>query len=207
MEFPVPGLTNDSGAIMIGADGNLWFNEYNGNRIGRMTLAGVVTEFPVPTASAGIGGCALASDQHLWCTEINASQLARVATDGTITELPALASSRPSLIIIGPDGGLWIAEFYAGIDSGRIASVTLAGQVTELTPRNLSTSNLTSGPDGSIWFVENSGNYLGRISLGGTVDRFMPPTTASGPLGIVTGPDGNLWFTEVSAGKIGRYTP
>jgi len=35
--------------ITAGPDGNLWFTEANGNRIGRITPAGVVTEF-----SAGI---------------------------------------------------------------------------------------------------------------------------------------------------------
>src|SRR3954469_5047322 len=35
--------------ITVGPDGNLWFTERGANRIGRITLAGVVTEF-----SAGI---------------------------------------------------------------------------------------------------------------------------------------------------------
>jgi virginiamycin B lyase len=74
-------------------------------------------------------------------------------------------------------------------------------------PSNLSTSNMTTGPDGNIWFTENAVNYIGRITLGGTVTRFMVPTPASGPLQIVTGPDGNIWFTETNAGKIGRLTP
>jgi virginiamycin B lyase len=85
--------------------------------------------------------------------------------------------------------------------------VTLTGSITELMPNNLSISNLTAGPDGNIWFTESAGNYIGRMTLGGTVTRFMVPTAASGPLQIVTGPDSNLWFTETNAGKIGRFTP
>lgn len=35
-------------AIVAGPDGNLWFTEYDGDRIERITPAGVVTEYSVP---------------------------------------------------------------------------------------------------------------------------------------------------------------
>ena len=40
--------------ITAGPDGALWFTEYWGNKIGRITTAGVITEFPVPTASSNV---------------------------------------------------------------------------------------------------------------------------------------------------------
>src|SRR5579862_8306665 len=40
--------------ITLGPDGNLWFTEYAGNRIGRITPSGVVTEFS-DGISAGAG--------------------------------------------------------------------------------------------------------------------------------------------------------
>src|SRR5947207_2382042 len=42
------------GEITTGPDGNLWFTEHGifGNRIGRITTVGAITEFPVPTANA-----------------------------------------------------------------------------------------------------------------------------------------------------------
>jgi streptogramin lyase len=47
-EFPVPTAGSGPEAITTGPDGNLWFTEAAGNRIGRITPAGVITEFPLP---------------------------------------------------------------------------------------------------------------------------------------------------------------
>jgi hypothetical protein len=49
-EFPVPSASSEPIGITTGPDGALWFNEYSGNKIGRITTAGVVTEFSTPTA-------------------------------------------------------------------------------------------------------------------------------------------------------------
>jgi streptogramin lyase len=65
---------------------------------------------------------------------------------------------------------------------------------------------ITAGPDGAVWFTENSGNRIGRITTGGVVSEFPIPTAASSPSRITAGPDGALWFTEFNANKIGRIT-
>jgi len=64
---------------------------------------------------------------------------------------------------------------------------------------------ITAGPDGNLWFVEQTGNMVGRITTAGVITQFAIPTANSAPFGITLGPDGNLWFTE-SVGKIGRIT-
>ena len=38
--------------IAAGPDGNLWFSDVVGNRIGRISTAGTISEFPVPTANS-----------------------------------------------------------------------------------------------------------------------------------------------------------
>ena len=49
-EFSV-GITGDPWDITAGPDGNVWFTEYNRNRVGRITPAGIVTEFAATTNS------------------------------------------------------------------------------------------------------------------------------------------------------------
>jgi streptogramin lyase len=67
---------------------------------------------------------------------------------------------------------------------------------------------MTTGPDGNLWFVESTANKIGRLTPAGTLTEFSTglPTSA-GLFGITAGPDGNLWFTESNADRIGRITP
>jgi streptogramin lyase len=71
-------------------------------------------------------------------------------------------------------------------------------------------NSITAGPDGNLWFTEqsSSGNVknIGRITPQGVITEFPVSTTYSGPLSIAAGPDGNLWFTEMG-NQIGRITP
>src|SRR5438105_2827345 len=50
-EFPVPTAASGPSGITQHLDGNLWFTEFNADRIGRITPAGVVTEFTLPAGS------------------------------------------------------------------------------------------------------------------------------------------------------------
>jgi streptogramin lyase len=62
--------------------------------------------------------------------------------------------------------------------------------------------------DGTVWFTEQTGNRIGRMSPDGTAIReFDLPNPGSAPRIITLGPDGNLWFTEHLGNRIGRITP
>jgi streptogramin lyase len=67
---------------------------------------------------------------------------------------------------------------------------------------------ITAGPDGNLWFAEERGNNIGRITTNGRITEYPIPTAGSEPENIIAGPDGNMWFTEYagSSGKIGRIT-
>ncbi len=65
---------------------------------------------------------------------------------------------------------------------------------------------IASGPDGALWFTENEGNNIGRISVSGAITEYPIPTSASQPQGIAAGPDGALWFSESQGNNIGRIT-
>jgi virginiamycin B lyase len=43
-----------------------------------------------------------------------------------------------------------------------------------------------------LWFTEDSGNKIGRITPAGVITEFSIPTPNSRPYDIATGPDGNL---------------
>ena len=62
---------------------------------------------------------------------------------------------------------------------------------------------LVAGPDGNLWFAENKGWAIGRMSMLGELAEF--PVQGGMPSAITVGPDENLWFTE-DQGRIGRIT-
>jgi virginiamycin B lyase len=63
-----------------------------------------------------------------------------------------------------------------------------------------------AGPDGALWFTEQAGNKIGRITPAGAITEFSIPTPGAAPLFITAGPDGALWFVESNVNKIGRIT-
>jgi streptogramin lyase len=54
-EFTIPTTNSTPRYITAGPDGNLWFTEMDGNKIGRITTAGVDTEFTVLGSTSGPG--------------------------------------------------------------------------------------------------------------------------------------------------------
>jgi hypothetical protein len=104
----------------VGPDGNLWFTEASGNRIGRITPLGVITEFPVPTTFSDLSGITAGPDGNLWFTEFSGNKIGRITPSGVITEFPVpFASGGPVGITAGPDGNLWFTEM-SGNKIGRV---------------------------------------------------------------------------------------
>src|SRR5690348_2031123 len=63
-EFPI-AVSAVARYITVGPDGNLWFTEGEGNRVGRLTPAGRLTEFPLPTRRAHPDRIVVGPDQNL----------------------------------------------------------------------------------------------------------------------------------------------
>src|SRR6266536_2803690 len=114
-EYPIP-TKGTPFAIAAGPDGNLWFTEFDGSKIGRIAPAGRITEFPLPTPCTPIDGCGLdgittAPDGNLWFTEAIGNTIGRITPSGSFSGfgIPT-AKSRPEGITTGPDGNLWFTE-------------------------------------------------------------------------------------------------
>ena len=205
-EFPVPTSNRNPNGITTGPDGNLWFNETGGNKIGKMTPSGTFTEYPVPTSNSGLENITTGPDGNLWFTEANGNQIGRITPSGIIAEFPIPTSgSYPEDITVGPDGNLWFTEYFGN----QIGRITPNGSITEfpLPNGNSNPNYITTGPDGNLWFTEYGTNLIGQITTSGSITEFPIPTSGSNPRGITTGPDGNLWFTEVTGNQIGQITP
>jgi virginiamycin B lyase len=57
-----------------------------------------------------------------------------------------------------------------------------------------------------MWFTEEAGNNIGRITPAGVIHEFPLPEAGSGPVGITAGSDGRIWFTEQLGNNIAAIT-
>ncbi len=195
--------------ITAGTDGALWFTEYFGNKIGRITTDGDITEFPVAMVGselAQLNDITAGPDGALWFTEGYARKIGRITKAGVITEY-AVPGGWPKAIITGPDGALW----FTGVSqSGGIGRITTGGVVTEYSlPTGHVPNDITVGPDGALWFTELVANQIGRMTIDGVLRAEFPLSPISCncvlPAGIGLGPDGALWFAK-DIDKVGRIS-
>src|SRR4051812_7653839 len=82
----------------------------------------------------------------------------------------------------------------------------LAQSITEFPlPVGRTPTGIAAGPDGSVWFTDDT-DRVGRISPTGDLVEFVIPGASSGAWSIALGPDGAFWFTESNGNQIGRIT-
>ena len=85
-EYPIPTPSANPRAITAGPDGNVWFTELDGHKIGRITPAGVITELGVPSQGSP-GSIVAGPDGNLWFVEPGAvNAIGRVTPNGGISE-------------------------------------------------------------------------------------------------------------------------
>ena len=66
---------------------------------------------------------------------------------------------------------------------------------------------ITTGSDGALWFVEELGDQIGRISTSGTITEYALPTSGTYPMYITTGSDNNLGSPSRSETASGGSPP
>ena len=104
------------GGITTGPDGNLWFTEVTGNRIGRITpgAPNTITEFPIPTADSRPFAIVTGPDGNLWFGEAGGGEgIGRISPNSpnTITEFSIPGGD----ITNGPDGNLWFTQLRQSV--------------------------------------------------------------------------------------------
>jgi streptogramin lyase len=210
----VPTAASQPTEITIAPDGNLWFTEYVGNKIGMInpkTLA-ITESAKLPGANPSPNGITAGPDGNVWFTEFanDAIRMINPATLAVTTFTIPTANAQPYDITTGPDGNLWFTE-QAGNKIGMFNPTTQAfTESTTLPTGGSQPSGITTGPDGNVWFTESGTNKVGVINPKSlTFSEFNAPAANSQPDEITTGPDGDLWFTEhnVTVNKIATINP
>jgi virginiamycin B lyase len=201
------GETDGVYGMTVGSDGAIWLAE--GDRIGRITTAGVYTHFLVgnyyPFAITS------GSDGNLWFLALNASSGDSVIgqiTPAGVSKIFPFSGELPiysvSPIAAGPDGAIWFTIYAtSGAGLAAIGKITTAGVISTYSIPNTSAynfgeSSIAASPDGGLWFTGDGA--LGRITTTGTATVYPLPaasfSTYAGATGqgLAAGPDGAMWF-------------
>ena len=192
--------------IVEGPDHNLWFAEFTGEKIGRLTTSGAITQFSIAGAQSLVG-VASGSDGNIWFTDQYSGTVGHIDTSGgTLKQFALPAGSHPQGLTAGPDNNLWFVDqkknglFTIGriTPSGTIKEFPVGKNAGPFQPYYYALAQIAPGPDGNLWFTNpqasaTAGNLVGKITTAGVVTTY---TMADTPLGVVAGPDGNIWAVE-----------
>jgi len=209
-EWTIPTPDSQPRAIALGSDGNIWFGEFAGGKVGRITPLGEITEFLIPTKDAGPRALAAGADGNIWVSEFKASKVARLTPIGVFTEFPLpRENGGPGDITAGSDGAMWFLELSGTMDGlkpdgNRIARINMNGEIKEypLPSAQPTAINVAVGPDGNVWYSKN--NTLGRVTPAGEIREFPVSEGQARAVGLTAGADrqtpthltDKLWFTE-----------
>jgi len=213
------GITPGSQAYSVvgGPDGNLWFTEYTGPRIGTFNpTTKMATEFgPLQAPATSI---AAGPDGNVWFAERSidgsSSVLGRITPAGVITEYtstPVAGSVRG--ITAGADGHVWfVKDGFGGPALGRVDPAT--GAVTTysngLNGAFTLFGGIALGGDGNVWFTSYFDGLIGRVTPTGVITQFggVAPNTQLNA--ITAGPQiagaNTLWVTDPTNKSIARLT-
>lgn len=164
-----------------------------------------------------IGDIAALPGGSVWFVEVTntTGTIGKIDTAGVITRYP-IAGSQPFALAAAYDGSLWFLEHVVTQTGNetRVAKLTITNNVASASPEYSLGSNaatqLISGPDDALWFIEFGGTEFSITKLPIT----GPATGAPERHGLgnvfsfaLASADNALWFTTGGAGNVGRMTP
>ena len=209
-EYESPKL-GEWGPIAEGPNGDVWFTHRDGSIV-KMNTAGESTTYNMPAESAP-GDIVAGPEGDMWfinevCANTNGliCKIGKITMSGEVTEYPV--AGLPYGIAVGPNGekAVWFGMSGPAAKKSHIAKMTTSGAITEYAlPAEHYPHQLTTGPDGNVWFTEWFNGRIGKITPSGTTTEYQLPT-GSEPWQITAGPDGKLWFTEFGSKQIGTIT-
>jgi virginiamycin B lyase len=111
--------------------------------------------------------------------------------------------------VVSTPGYYWVLDAPANAIR-RVSAATMTAVPFPVTTPASGLAALTVGPDGNIWFTEQSANKIGRLLsyAPNTITEFNVPALNANPGGIVSAErKDELWFVEEGAGNnLGRIT-
>lgn len=234
--YELPDATH-AGRLAITADGSAWFAARRGKAweghdhsiLGSVAANGTFSERHVAGFSA-ISGVAVSPKDALWVSGFRGPnylhkvfQIGRLSLAGELLRRYTVGRGHGTIrSVTASADAVWLirqssnpARSFESIERVSIASGTVRNFV--LRPHCFAYA-LDVAPDGTAWFTQKCGGFLGegassktsisRIKPDGKVVR-RPIAARDYPVSLTIGPDGTVWFGAwryYEAGRIGRLT-
>jgi streptogramin lyase len=205
-EYPLAQYATPLG-IALGPDGNMWFAESVGNKIGRITPSGQITEFPLATAQSYPNYVLAGPRGRMYFGEPGTAQLGYIDVLGNqqVVEKPFNGGIGAA---VGPGHDLWLVHadntvtyWYVPGDSGSTGCTLMDGQPHQF-------DAITYDADGHLFILDSAQNAFVYLSDVSSTCQFIVsnplPYPSSGARSITFGRDGQFWFTEYTGDRIGR---
>jgi virginiamycin B lyase len=189
--FTLPNQTKIKNLVSIQT--NVWFGEYDSNKIGEMNDRGQLNEYMLPTANAQPGWGTLGINGNFWFSEEEANKIAEASSQGTITEYPLpTPDAKPDHTLLWGNM-VWFAE----TNTHKLGRIDQSNQIVEFSLSG-NPDQIAANPDtnnGLLWFTEPTNHRIGHITFDGQISEFSLPTSIINLNSIVEDGKGTLWFT------------
>jgi virginiamycin B lyase len=189
--FTLPNQTKIKNLVSI--QSNVWFGEYDSNKIGEMNDQGQLNEYTLPTANAQPNWGTLGMNGNFWFSEEGANKIAEASSQGTITEYPLpTPDAKPGQTLLWGNM-VWFAE----TNTHKIGRIDQSNQIVEFslhgTPDQIAANSDQN--NGLLWFTEPTNHRIGHITFDGQISDFPLPASITSLGSMVEDENGTLWFT------------
>ena len=197
-EFAVPTAASAPYAIVAGPTGSndMYFTESAGDKIGKISSSGAITEIPLAAGSKPAGITTVAST--LWIAEFGTNKVAQLQGN-TVLEISMAAGTTPIWVTQGPGPTMWVSLF----GTSQIAVLSAAGalQATYALETGAKPAVSAQGSDGNMWVAENGTGKVGRVLSGQTPIVATAPavTPATAAVGATLTASSGVWAYEPTA--------
>ncbi len=187
--------------LIVDAAGTVWYAGNRNARIGRLDPAtGAVREYPMPDPGIRDPHTLVAGRaDEIWFTAQGANVVGRFtpSTGEVRTVKVARASARPYGIVVDAEGTPWVALFGTN-RLARVDRATMTRREFELPNERTRARRLAAARDGSIWYVDYTRGFLGRLDpKSGAVREWASPAGAGAmPYAMTIDDAGRLWYVE-----------
>lgn len=200
--------------ITLDGQGNAWFTDAFGSRMGRLEVAtGKFKTWNTPTSNSIPHSIMVDKKGIVWFTERlqfePANKIVRFDPGTEIfTEFPLPQNvSGPHTLSFDRQGIMWISEY----DGNRLARFdTETGKFTEypVPTKDAKPYGIDIDKNGVVWIAEIGSGSLGKFDprVGKVVD-YPTPTKNSGVRRVRVDSKGRVWFTEFLGDRLGMFDP